>query len=218
MKKFSAAVFDFDGTLARTDLDFDLMRTKMAAIAEGFLDIRPEPNGRTVLEWIDELAEQVAIEHDQATGLEFHCRARLAITDMELKAAQQGNLFDFTRPMFETLRKRGIKIGVITRNISPAVLTVFPDLNEYAGSFIPRDATDRVKPDPAHLTLALSQLGVEPDRAIMIGDHPMDITTGKRAGTATGAVGAANTPDSEADFREPDAGALITRLVHTNAI
>jgi histidinol phosphatase-like enzyme len=39
--------------------------------------------------------------------------------------------------------------------------------------------TRRVKPHPEHLLTALKLLDVPPERAIMVGDHPMDITLGK---------------------------------------
>jgi len=58
---------------------------------------------------------------------------------------------------------------------------------------------EKVKPDPQHLLDALSLLGGEPNKALMIGDHPMDILAGKRAGMKTAAV---LTSKSFEDFEE----------------
>jgi len=41
LKKLEAIIFDFDGTLADVPLDFELMKTKIAALGEVFLEERP---------------------------------------------------------------------------------------------------------------------------------------------------------------------------------
>ncbi|WP_147819931.1 HAD family hydrolase [Salidesulfovibrio onnuriiensis] len=223
MRRFDALIFDFDGTLANVPLDFDLMRTKIAALAEGFLAVRPETDGQPILEWIDELAAEIAGHEGRDAGKEFHCRARLTITATEIDAARQGELFEFTRPMLETLRERGVAAGVITRNITPAVLEVFPDLPGHVGAFIPREDAVRVKPDPEHLHQALRLLGVRPGRALMVGDHLMDIETGHRAGTAsagvaTGRISEAAFREAGAEFTAPHAGELLKRLLRDNLL
>ena len=62
-----------------------------------------------------------------------------------------------------------------------------------------RDDVEKVKPDPQHLLDALSMLDSEPEKALMVGDHMMDILAGKRAGTRTAAV---LTLRSREDFEE----------------
>lgn len=223
MRRFDAIIFDFDGTLAEVPLDFDRMRTKLAALAECFLPSRPQVNGQRILEWVDELAREVSELEGEDMGREFHARARLTITATELDAARDGRLYDFTRPILGTLRERGVAAGVITRNITPAVMEVFPDLLDHVGAFIPREDAVRVKPDPMHLEQALGMLGVEPERALMVGDHSMDVETGLRAGAAS--AGVATGSISEADFRKAGAdftaahvGELMKRLLQDNYI
>lgn len=219
MRRFDALIFDFDGTLANVPLDFDHLRTKLAALAEAFLGERPATDGQPILEWVDELAAEVAGYEGEDTGREFHCRARLTITATEIDAARQGRLFDFTRPLLDTLRERDIATAVITRNITPAVLEVFPDLLTHVGAFIPREDAAKVKPDPLHLHQALRMLHVEPGRALMVGDHLMDIQTGHRAGTATAGVASGSISEAElrgagAEFTAVHAGALLEHLLH----
>jgi len=48
-----------------------------------------------------------------------------------------------------------------------------------------RDAVNKVKPHPEHLNMALNKLGCLAKHTLMIGDHPLDIKTGRRAGTKT---------------------------------
>jgi phosphoglycolate phosphatase len=205
MKQFRALVFDFDGTLARVPLDFNLMRRKVAALAEGFLAERPEVDSQPVLELVEDLTQQVREYRDNDEALEFHCRCRLTITDMEIRAAKQGELFEFTRPVLRLLRERGVETAVISRNITPAVTTVFPDILDHVQVFIPRDDAPNPKPHPDHLRQALKILGVEPGQTLMIGDHPMDVQTGIRAGAA--AAGVTTGHADETEFRQ--AGALF---------
>ncbi|BDQ38014.1 haloacid dehalogenase [Pseudodesulfovibrio nedwellii] len=191
MGKLDAIIFDFDGTLADVPLDFDWMKTKIAALGEVFMDERPVPNSRPALEWLEDLSSQV-MKRDRAEGMEFLSRGRLVITAMELDAARDGTLFEFTRPVLADLAKRRVAAGVITRNISPAVKTVFPDIEQYTRVFIPREVASKLKPDPAHLYQALTVIGADPTKSLMVGDHPMDVETGHRAGTLSAAVTSGN--------------------------
>jgi len=216
MAKLDAVIFDFDGTLADVPLDFDLMKTRIAALGEVFLGERPVPDGKPALEWLEELVQRV-MACDVAEGKEFRSRGRLVIAAMELDAARDGALFDFTRPALDTLCGRGVAAGVITRNISAAVRAVFPDIEAHTRVFIPREDAPLVKPDPAHLFQALDKVGADPKRSLMVGDHPMDVETAKRAGTLSAAVTTGRMrPDDFArlnpDFVAPDVGALMADL------
>ncbi|KAB1439002.1 HAD family hydrolase [Pseudodesulfovibrio senegalensis] len=217
MKRFRALIFDFDGTLARVPLDFDLMRRKVSALAEGFLPERPVVNGQPVLELVEELTQQIREYRDHDEALEFHCRARLTITDMEIRAAKQGELFAYTRPVLGRLRDQDVAVGVISRNITPAVTTVFPDILDHVQVFIPRDEARKVKPHPDHLHQALEIVGVAPEHTLMVGDHPMDVQTGVRAGAAgagvtTGHADKAGFRDAGALFVADDVRALVDML------
>ena len=45
-----------------------------------------------------------------------------------------------------------------------------------------------LKPDPAALLAVVRELGVNPERALMVGDKPADVLAGKAAGTFTAAL------------------------------
>ena len=216
MPGLDAIIFDFDGTLADVPLDFELMKRKIAALGEVFLGQRPEPDDTPALEWLAALVDRVmAVDEDE--GKEFRSRGRLVIAAMELDAARTGRLFDFTRPGLALLAQRGVAAGIITRNISAAVRTVFPDVDELTRVFIPRESTDRLKPDPDHLLRALDAVGADPARSLMVGDHPMDVRTGLNAGTLTagvtsGRMAAADFAPLNPTYVEPDVAALLRRL------
>lgn len=202
-KKISAMVFDFDGTLAELKIDFNLMKKRMAAMASALLEQQVDSFDIPVLEWLGNMRDSL-LEKDRALALELHCRGRLLVTAMELDAARQGRLFEFTRPMFETLGGRGVKTAIITRNCTPAVRTVFPDLDDYCPVFLAREDVDKVKPHPEHLEKALDMMGADPAGTLMIGDHFIDIDTARRAGCLSCGVASGNLSQDELAAHGPD--------------
>lgn len=182
-QRIQSIIFDFDGTLAVLTLDFNDMKRRLGAMASNYIDNFPQVDGMPALEWVEVLTRAVADELGEDTGMEFNTRCRFLIMDMELAGARRGELFSFTRPMLVDLRERGVKIGVVTRNCTPAVKAVFPDIDTYCECLLAREDVAEVKPHPGHVQAALERLGVSPQNALMVGDHPMDVLGGKRAGT-----------------------------------
>jgi len=85
------------------------------------------------------------------------------------------------------------------------------------GAFLPRDAVRHTKPHPEHLGRCVELLGVHASRVLMVGDHPMDIRTGRQAGTATAGVLTGNSTASAlreegADHVLEDATQVLTLL------
>jgi len=202
-QKFAAILFDFDGTLASLHIDFTRLRRKITALAEPFLGEEPEPSELPVLEWLDELADEIR-EFDHPLGQEFHCRGRLVIQATELDAAREARLFPFTRPMLSELRVSGIKTGILTRNSTAAVKVVFPDVTACCDAFMAREDAPKVKPDPAHALAVLDLLGVAPGRALLVGDHPLDIQAARQAGLAAAAVVSGHCPRAALAAAAPD--------------
>ncbi|WP_051286630.1 HAD family hydrolase [Megalodesulfovibrio gigas] len=215
-----AVVFDFDGTLAELVLDFDEMKRRVAWIAAEFLLPAPVPGPTPVLEWIDAMRAEIDGRCGHDAGVHFFFQAHAAVTAMELEAALVGRLFEGARPLLVRLRQAGTRVGVITRNCDAAVRQVFPDLDACCDAFLPRNSVRHVKPHPQHLLQALELLRCPPGDALMVGDHPMDVTTALRAGTraagvASGRVSMQTLAEAGAHLVAPDAPALFAHLFQT---
>jgi phosphoglycolate phosphatase len=210
--KIESLVFDFDGTLAELRLDFAEMKLRLNSLAESYFAPTPPPPFLPVLERVTWLENSIRGSFgDRANG--FRPQAMTLICEMELQAAAKGALFPFTRPLLKALAEKGAKTAIITRNCDAAVRLVFPDVSEYC-SFFSRDHVPSPKPDPAHLTHALDAIGAAPQSAIMIGDHPLDIQTGRAAGVMTAGVCSGNSSRDEllragADWVADDCQQLI---------
>jgi len=209
-----AVIFDFDGTLAELVIDFTAMKRRVTEAAAAYLPTVPPANGLPVLEYAARLARSMA---DGEAARRFLDEVAGHVRDVEIEAAARARLFPATRAALAALAREHVRCGIITRNCREAVLRVFPDAERAVGVVLTRDDTPYVKPDPRHLLAALSALGAAPARSLMVGDHPMDVATGKAAGTltagvASGRVGLPELGRSEPDFLAADVAALLTML------
>ena len=210
-------VFDFDGTLAVLRIDFGAMREAVMDLARWYGRGPEDFDGGYVLEGIERCATALVGQAPEKAGA-FRSAAHRLIETIELEAARDGGLFPFTRPALRGLSAAGFRIGVITRNFGGAVRTVFPDIDACVPVFIPREETPRVKPDPVHLSTAIRRLGASPEGTLMVGDHPMDLETGRLAGTrtagvASGRIGREELADAGADGVFAHIGELADHLL-----
>lgn len=215
-------VFDFDGTLAELRLDFVEMKNRLNILSEKFRLISPPPPFLPVLEWVGWLEKSIG-ESDATLAGDFRIAALSLIEDMEMEAARNGALFPFTRLLLTKILQRGINTAIITRNCDSAVRSVFPDISTYCSAFFARDHVPSPKPDPAHLIRALEAIGADSESALMVGDHPLDIETGKAAGVLTAGVCSGNTSrevllESGADWVAENCEELINLLSAEGAL
>lgn len=217
-----AIVFDFDGTLADTAIDFDEMKARLVRLVLGFLPGFPPPNGGPALEWLAGAKNKLrSISPDLVPVLE--ARASEVIRGIEIEAAERGRLFPFTLDILKRLRTSGIGTAVITRNCRDAVTTVYPNIASDVDIVLTRDDVINVKPHPAHVRAALQHLGLGAEYAIMVGDHTLDIETGRCAGLMTAGVLTGNGSRDHfmqygADMIATNAGELMDFLLTTGRL
>lgn len=179
-----AFIFDFDGTLALLNIDFSLMRQQVMDLSRYFGvdgELIKEPH---LLEIIDEI-HFIIRRRSPTAGAHFYESAHRVIREIELQAAGEGRLLSGAEDTLRTLRRKGMKVGIVTRNCEEAVRKVFPGVDDHCDVFIPRDSVKKVKPDPEHLSAVLRALNVSGEEAVMVGDHTIDIEAGKKLGMKT---------------------------------
>jgi phosphoglycolate phosphatase len=179
-----AIIFDFDGTLAVLNIDFNAMRERVFDLLKYFGIEEGLIKEKYLLEVIDE-ACQVLEKKNPSDEEEFYQRAHQILHKVEMMAAEKGRLIPGMEKTLRNLRKRGIKVGIVTRNCEEAVRKVFPDIDDFCDVFVSRSSVKKVKPHPDHLTYVMESLKVSGDEAWMVGDHPTDIQAGKQAGMDT---------------------------------
>ena len=83
-----------------------------------------------------------------------------------------------------TLKQRGHRLGIVTAKRRVTVDLAFArlPLEPLFETVVGGDETERHKPDPAPLLLALERLGARPEDAAYVGDSPFDMQAAKAAG------------------------------------
>jgi HAD superfamily hydrolase (TIGR01509 family) len=154
-------IFDLDGTLLDSGLDFDLMRLEMGL-----------PAGRPILESLAGLAPA-----DLARCNAILHRHELAGAD---RATPLPGVIDF----LAELQRRGVRRAVVTRNSRPITLAMLAKLPVAFDPVITRE-DGPVKPDPWAIHTICQSWQVSPHRVVMIGDYWFDIACGRGAGART---------------------------------
>lgn len=176
------ALFDLDGTLIETHIDFSAMRQAMQSMAADAGVPENMVAGKDILGMVEAVREYVS--GHGGDGEEYRRRAFAVLEEMEVAGCSHPNLLPGTDEWLADLRESGVKIGVVTRNsrrVSEGLLAQFEIPYDL---LLTREDVRRTKPDPAHLLEAISELGGHPSEAIMAGDHWMDIQAGKAAEVA----------------------------------
>jgi phosphoglycolate phosphatase len=177
-------IFDFDGTLATCPYDFAYMRQCILATAEEFGLRREQLDGLGLLESIATGAALLGVTH----GEEFRAIALQRLSEIEYEAAAKTRLLPGIREALQGLRAGGYRLGIVTRNSTIAVQRILGDTVLPVEGIICREDIAHPKPHLDHAHAAMRLLDVQPDAAMMVGDHPTDIQMGKAASMATVAV------------------------------
>jgi len=193
-------LFDFDGTLVETGLDFAWMRRQVLNLANHYGAVPPKE--LYVLEIIAHVQHQLA-SRDPEAARSFVQQAEGILTEIEIEGADRAQPVPGAQETLGKLRERGLNVGIVTRNCRRAVERILAGLPLPHDLLLTRDDVARVKPDPAHLLEAVERLGSRPERALMVGDHPMDILAGREAGMHTAAI-ATSRPASDFAHVRPD--------------
>jgi pyrophosphatase PpaX len=99
-------------------------------------------------------------------------------------------IFPNVQDVLQQLKAEGYRMAVVTskmRLTAEMGMRLF-GLQQYIETAVTIEDTDKHKPDPAPLKLAMDRLAADPAKTLMVGDSPYDIMGGKAAGTATCAV------------------------------
>ncbi len=198
-----AIIFDFDGTLAVLNIDFSIMRDRIFDLMKRYGVQEDTIQEKYLLEIIDEVY-QTLWEKNPSGAEVFYQGAHEILHEIEMKAAEAGKLIPGTVATLKSLRGKGIKIGIITRNCEDAVRKVFPGIDDFCDVFVSRNSVKKVKPHPDHLTYVMESLKISGKESMMVGDHIIDVQAGKRVGMETIGVLTGRTKKEEFEKAEAD--------------
>jgi HAD superfamily hydrolase (TIGR01509 family) len=154
-------IFDLDGTLVDSRLDFSAMRREIG--------LAP---GTPVLEGALALAGDAAV------------RAWEIIERHERIGAETATLIAGVTALLAELNRRGVHVAVVTRNGRAFAQNTVTRLQLPIDLVMTRDDAPP-KPNPAALLHILEKWRLKPAQAAMVGDFRFDLEAGRAAGTRT---------------------------------
>jgi pyrophosphatase PpaX len=94
------------------------------------------------------------------------------------------SVFEGMPAVLDELRDRGHRLGIVTAKRRLTVNLAFArvPIEHLFETVVGGDETERHKPDPQPLELALERLGATADQAAYVGDSPFDMQAAKAAG------------------------------------
>ena len=177
-----AVLFDLDGTLIETHIDFPAMTRAMEALARAHDVPQSVTDGKDILGVVEAAAANVQSRGGDGSALRREAFA--ALEAREIAGCSHPNLLPGTHALMTALIARGIKVGVVTRNCRAVSVGLLARFALPHHLLLTRDDVKLTKPNPEHLWEALRLLGEKPEDTAMVGDHFMDIEAGVKAGCA----------------------------------
>lgn len=163
LQQFKAFLFDMDGTLVDSFLDFDAMREELRF-----------PEGVPLLEHIESLGDKITSEEREHYFEVIHKH--------ELAGAKKSLMMEGCTDFLNFLHERGVKTGVLTRNCLSVTEETFKKWDLSFEITLTRDCVEKQKPHPEGLLKMCEHLKVEPSESVYMGDYLFDLDAAKNAG------------------------------------
>ncbi|MCR5032598.1 MAG: HAD-IA family hydrolase [Lachnospiraceae bacterium] len=182
--KFDLLIFDFDGTLSDTQKtivtakreaattlgirmasDAEFISTIGLSAEDGFRKVYPEMT-----------------EEEVANGVKVYRQIFNRV-----KEEIPPTLFAGVKETLASLKEQGITLTIASSRNNPSLYLLLERLGirEYFSYIVGGDDIEHFKPHPEAVLKTLADLKIAPERALVVGDMPVDIGMGKGAGTYT---------------------------------
>ncbi len=184
MSKVNTVLFDFDGTIMDTNEVIIRSWQHTFKTVEG--KERPKEHiietfGEPLYVTMEKLLPQIPLEEGVSIYRGYHYSNFKDLIEV----------FPGVIEVIKELKNRDYKVAIVTSRLRKTTCMGLEkyDMEKYFDSIITCDDTDKHKPDPEPINIALERLKSSPNEAIMVGDSMFDILCAKNAGVKSAFVG-----------------------------
>jgi len=174
MRRFDAVIFDMDGTMVESLLDFGAIRDELGI-----------PRSEGIIETIAEMPGP------------RRRRAERVLLERELAGARRTRLAPGASATLRAVRAAGLRTALLTRNAEPAMRIILERFDLRFDLAWSRELHS-AKPKPDGVLDACARLGVPPGRTVSVGDFRYDVEAARSAG----AVSVLLVPGEPPDFAD----------------
>jgi pyrophosphatase PpaX len=203
--RYSTVLFDLDGTLVDSgqvmdeclrELTLELLGREPTAVEFARFHV-----GGRLVECMRAIDEERAEELVDAYRERYH------------RLAAGHSCFDGIERLLRELKTEGRRLGLVTakRRQATDIVLRAAGLEDTFDAIVTSEETERHKPEPEPLLLALERLGATPETAAYVCDGPHDVAAARAAGVAAVAVSWGGIHEREA--LEEARPALLTESV-----
>jgi len=157
-----AVIFDLDGTITKPYFDFDAIREEIGI----------ERHGGSILEAMEKMTPQQRQRAE--TILHFH----------EERAVAESSLNPGAKDTLDALRRRGIPIGILTRNRKCNAHAVAEKHDLHFDAVVGRE-DGPVKPDAFGALHLCGLFAVRPGETMLVGDYLYDLLCARAVGAVS---------------------------------
>lgn len=183
MAKTNTVLFDFDGTIMDTNSFILQSWQHTFRTVEG--RERPQEEiietfGEPLAVTMEKLLPQIPVEEGIDIYRSYHYDNFTELIEV----------FPGIPELLKKLKSRGYRTAIVTSRLRRSTEMGLNKYNmqQYFDVIVTCDDTDKHKPDPEPVNIALKRLGSKPEEAIMVGDSMFDIICAKNAGVKTALV------------------------------
>lgn len=207
-----AVLFDIDGTLVT--FKFDVMGTRKALIEElrrsgiDTFDLTLDSPTQKILDTARSQTKEAGREGFAALKERLYS----ILDDFEVESSRQAAVFPGTKRLLLHLRKRGVRLAVLTNSGRRAAFSVLRKggILDCFDFILTREDVDMMKPSPEGILKSVGRFSLPKEEVCYVGDGILDIVAAKGAGLRV--ISVATGIHTASRLREEGADCVISTL------
>ncbi len=181
MSSIQLIVFDLDGTLIQSNIDYMGIRDEVRQLLE---DLVPPDEYQIIKDTPTTILNLVELVKTKDTQGGLFEKAWLIVEEAERVGYEEAKIDDDIHSTLSKLQLENFKIAIFTNNsrkLTDYGMKKF-ELNQYTDVVITRDDVEEAKPNPEGLVKIMNHFNKSTEQTIFIGDSWLDAETAQVAG------------------------------------